>query len=235
MNKIQNQLILTAFIFAFSGGVEVLAQDSPYEFTRGFPANEETIKRAQDATDLRRAIEAYKFFYPTVATEAVIQQFKPHGAIPNKVGIIMPQDPEQQFSVANQDTPYIIATLDLKLSGPMVIDIPAGPYIGLVCDHDMSPVADMGTIGAGKGKGEKNLILPPEYDGKIPDGYAVYQSDTWEDVIAVRVVSKTGSYDESVDLAQKVKLYPLSEAGKPSSFKIVDVNGQKAPLPMLSW
>ncbi len=235
MNKIQNQLILTAFIFAFSGGVEVLAQDSPYEFTRGFPANEETIKRAQDATDLRRAIEAYKFFYPTVATEAVIQQFKPHGAIPNKVGIIMPQDPEQQFSVANQDTPYIIATLDLKLSGPMVVDIPAGPYIGLVCDHDMSPVADMGTIGAGKGKGERNLILPPEYDGKIPDGYAVYQSDTWEDVIAVRIVSKTGSYDESVDLAQKVKLYPLSEAGKPSSFKIVDVNGQKAPLPMLSW
>ena len=107
-------------------------QESEYSFTRGFPANEETIQQAQDATDLRRAIEAYKFFFPTVATEAVIQQFQPHGSIPNKVGIIMPQDPEQQFSVANQDTPYIIATLDLKLSGPMVIDIPAGPYIGLV-------------------------------------------------------------------------------------------------------
>ena len=156
MNMVLTKLAVTAIsIFALTAA---LAEDLPYEFKRGFPANAETIKQAQDATDLRRAIEAYKFFFPTVATEAVIQQFKPHGSVPNKVGIIMPQDPEQQFSVANQDTPYIIATLDLKLSGPMVIDIPAGPYIGLVCDHDMSPVADMGTIGAGKGKGEKNLI-----------------------------------------------------------------------------
>jgi len=217
------------------GGVPLFAQESPYSFTRGFPANEETIKQAQDATDLRRAIEAYKFYFPTVATEAVIQQFKPHGAIPNKVGIIMPQDPEQQFSVSNQDTPYIIAVLDFKKSGPLVIDIPAGPYIGLLCDHNMDPVADMGTIGAGKGKGEKNLILPPGYDGKIPEGYHPYQSETWEVVAAIRIMSTTGSYDESVELAQKVKIYPLSEAGKPSSFRIVDVNGQKAPLPMLKW
>lgn len=235
MNRLLHQLVHIACLLVVLTGMSVQAEDLPYTFTRGFPANSQTIKQAQDATDLRRAIEAYKFFFPTVATEAVIQQFKPHGIIPNKVGIIMPQDPEQQFSVANQDTPYIIAVLDLRNSGPMVIDIPAGPYIGLVCDHDMSPVADMGTIGAGKGKGEKNLILPPGYDGKIPEGYVAYQSDTWEGVIAVRVVSKTGSYDESVDLAQKVKLYPLSAAGKSSSFKLVDVNGQKAPLPMLSW
>ncbi|MEH6592573.1 MAG: DUF1254 domain-containing protein [Halioglobus sp.] len=229
------QIKIASLLLGLMAGAQVLAEESPYTFTRGFPANPETIKKAQDATDLRRAIEAYKFFYPTVATEAVIQQFKPHGAIPNKVGIIMPQDPEQQFSVANQDTPYIIAVLDFKKSGPMVIDIPPGPYIGLLCDHDMSPVADLGTIGAGKGKGEKNLILPPGYDGEIPEGYYAYQSDTWEAVLAVRVMSKTGSYEESVDLAQKVKVYPLSEAGKPSSFTLVDVNGQKAPLPMLSW
>ena len=93
----------------------------------------------------------------------------------------------------------------------------------------------MGTIGAGKGKGEKNLILPPGYEGKIPKGYHSVQIDTWEAVAAIRIMSTTGSYDESVELAHKVKIYPLSEAGKPSSFKIVDVNGQKAPLPMLEW
>jgi len=225
-------LIIGLSMLASSGG---FAQDSPYTFKHGFPANPETIKKAQDATDLRRAIEAYKFFFPTVATEAVIQQFKPHGTIPNKVGIIMPQDPEQQFSVSNQDTPYIIAVLDFKESGPMVIDVPEGPYIGLLCDHNMDPVTDMGTIGAGKGKGEKNLILPPGYEGKIPKGYHSVQIDTWEAVAAIRIMSTTGSYDESVELAHKVKIYPLSEAGKPSSFKIVDVNGQKAPLPMLEW
>ena len=80
--KVGHVLLLSACIFATLGG-PLFAQESPYSFTRGFPANDETIKKAQDATDLRRAIEAYKFYFPTVATEAVIQQFKPHGAIPN--------------------------------------------------------------------------------------------------------------------------------------------------------
>ena len=87
------QIKIASLLLGLMAGAQVLAEESPYTFTRGFPANDETIKKAQDATDQRRAIEAYKFFFPTVATESVIQQFKPHGAIPNKVGIIMPQDP----------------------------------------------------------------------------------------------------------------------------------------------
>lgn len=212
-----------------------LAQELPYTFRHGFPANEETIKRAQDATDQRRAIEAYKFFFPTVATEAVMQQFGPNGAVPNEVGIIMPQDPEQQFSLANQDTPYFMVTLDLKASGPMVIELPAGPYIGLINDHNMDWAADLGTIGPGKGNGEKDLILPPGFNGKVPDGYNAFPVETFKVVLAIRVVSDTGSYDESVSNAQKIKVYPLSEAGKPSSFQVLDIKGQKAPLPMLSW
>ena len=85
-----------------------LAHNLPYAFKRGLPANEETIRQARDATDMRRAVEAYKFFFPTVATEAVAY-------------------------------------------------------------------------------------------------------------------------------AQKLKAYPLSEAGQSSSYRIVDVEGKKAPLPMLRW
>ena len=47
--------------------------DPAYRFARGFPAADAT-RQAYDAIDLRRAIEAYKFFYPTVGTEAVMQQ-----------------------------------------------------------------------------------------------------------------------------------------------------------------
>ena len=212
-----------------------IAPAATYEFKRGFPANMETIKRAQDATTLRRAIEAYKFFFPTLATEAVMQQFVPNGAIPNEVGIIMPQDPEQQFSLANQDTPYVIAALDLNKSGPMVIEIPEGPYIGLMNDHNMEWFGDLGTIGSGKGKGEKDLILPPHYKGKIPEGYTPLYSKTWKVVMGVRVALASGSYKDSVAYAQKLKVYPLSEVGKLSSYRIIDVKGQKAPLPMLSW
>lgn len=41
--------------------MSTLAEESTYRFTRGFPAGETTIKQAQDATALRRAIEAYKY------------------------------------------------------------------------------------------------------------------------------------------------------------------------------
>ena len=98
-------------------GVPALAQESSYSFTWGFPANHETIKQVQDATDLRRAREAYKFFFPTGTTEAVFQQYVPHGAVPNKSRDHHAARPEQQLSVANQDTPYIIASLDLKAAG----------------------------------------------------------------------------------------------------------------------
>ncbi len=143
----------------------------------------------------------------------MIQQFEPHGAVPNKVGIIMPQDPEQQFSVANQDTPYVIAVFDLKDTGPMVIEVPEGPYIGLIDDHNMEWFGDMGTIGSGKGKGEKNLLVPPGYEGEIPDGYTPLYSKTWKSVLAMRVVVQTGDYDEAVKLARKLKVYPLGQSG----------------------
>jgi len=61
----------------------VLAVDSPYIFERGFPAAG-TAERAYAAADLRRAIEAYKFFYPVVATEAVMQKGLAAGAMVNE-------------------------------------------------------------------------------------------------------------------------------------------------------
>jgi hypothetical protein len=145
-----------------------LAQQSPYSFKHVFHANEETIRLAQDATDQRRAIEANKFFFPTVATEPVIQKFEPNGAITNEVVIIIPQNPEQQFSLANQDTPYFMATLDLEASKPMGVELSAGPYSELINNHNMTWVAGLGTIGPGKSNGETDLILSPGFNDKVP-------------------------------------------------------------------
>jgi len=56
--------ILCACTFAMLAGVPLLAEESPYSFTRGFPANDETIKQAQDATDgtvVRQDLETGRF------------------------------------------------------------------------------------------------------------------------------------------------------------------------------
>ncbi len=47
--------------------------EKPLQFERGYPIAG-TAESSYDASDMRRAIEAYKFFFPTMGTEAVMQQ-----------------------------------------------------------------------------------------------------------------------------------------------------------------
>jgi hypothetical protein len=62
--------------------------ESPYTFEGGFPVAD-TAERAYDASDVRRAIEAYKFFYPIIGIEAVMQQTLAADAKVNEVGAVM--------------------------------------------------------------------------------------------------------------------------------------------------
>ncbi|NRB17757.1 MAG: DUF1254 domain-containing protein [Rhodobacteraceae bacterium] len=165
------KLLLTmAALIALNTGAATAQETKNYNFERGYPTTV-TVEKANDASDLRRAIEAYKFFFPTMGTEAVMQQVLSNNAKVNEIGHVMATWPRIQFGAANSDTPYALATIDLKLSGPMVIELPPGPFIALVDDHHMRWVQDMGTNGPEKGKGGKHLILPPGYKGEVPSGY----------------------------------------------------------------
>jgi len=205
-----------------------------YTFKQGFPAAG-TTQSAYDAADLRRAIEAYKFFYPTLGTEAVIQQGLAAGGKINEVGIVMATGPRQQFGAANADTPYAIAAVDLKESGPMVVELPAGPFIGFVDDHNMRWVQDIGTIGPEKGQGGKHLILPPDYSGEVPEGYYAGRSKTWKVVVFVRIMPVGGDVAKAIEAVNGIKLYPLAKAGQPVTHRFVDVSAKTMPLPILAW
>ncbi len=54
--------------------------ERPLQFERGYPTAD-TAEKAHYAADLRRAIEAYKFFFPTLGSEAVMQQMLSNGAM----------------------------------------------------------------------------------------------------------------------------------------------------------
>ncbi len=127
-----------------------------------------------------------------MGSEAVMQQMLSNGAKINEVGHVMATSPLQQFGGANADTPYALTTVDLKSSGPMVVEIPPGPYIAFVDDHNMRWVQDMGLIGPDKGKGGKHLILPPDYEGEVPSGYYVGRSKTRMVVVFIRIIPIAG-------------------------------------------
>ncbi len=139
-------------IFCALTVLSACTQDQASQFERGYPSAV-TAEKAHYAADLRRAIEAYKFFFPTMGSEAVMQQMLTNGAKINEVGHVMATTPLQQFGGANADTPYALTTVDLKSSGPMVVEIPPGPFIAFVDDHNMRWVAGHGPNRPGQGAG----------------------------------------------------------------------------------
>ena len=59
-----------------------------------------------------------------------------------------------------------------------MIEIPPD-VLGILDDMYFRYIADMGAAGPDKGKGGKYLVLPPGYEGEVPDGYFVVKSRTY--------------------------------------------------------
>jgi hypothetical protein len=237
MNKFSNLLAvaLTALVCALAvTTAHAQTAESLLQFERGYPTAV-TAEKTHASADLRRAIEAYKFFFPTMGSEAVMQQMLSNGAKINEVCHVMATTPLQQFGGAKADTPYALTTVDLKLSGPMVVEMPAGPYIAFVDDHNMRWVQDMGLIGPDKGKGGKHLILPPDYKGEVPSGYHVGRSKTRMVVVFIRIIPIGGDMAKAIKAADDVKIYRLAKAGQPVTHYYLDVSDRTLLLPILTW
>src|SRR5262249_15210934 len=144
---------------------------SQYRFERGYPTPE-TSQRDRDDADFQRAVTAYRFWYPTVSVEGIFNGNREAGIKDGAAWGIAGAGPRQLGFTLNSDTPYGSGVLDLS-KGPMVIELPPGPFIGLVNDHNQGWVADMGLPGPDAGKGGRHLVLPPDYKGNVPSGYHV--------------------------------------------------------------
>ena len=143
-----------------------LADDSAaagYAFEQGFPTPAAT-RQARDDADFARAVTAYRFWYPTVSTEGIFDGMRSSGIEDNVSVAIAVAKPDLNLFTANSDTPYGGAVIDVS-SGPMVIEIPPGPYIGFVDDHNQRWVFDFGLPGADAGRGRdsrRGLRCRPE-------------------------------------------------------------------------
>src|SRR5262245_54623436 len=60
----------------------------------------------------------------------------------------------------------------------MVVELPPGPFILIIMDHNEHWILDLGLPGLDAGRGGKHLIVPPGYQDKVPKGYCVGRSVT---------------------------------------------------------
>ncbi|TWB04447.1 DUF1254 domain-containing protein [Bradyrhizobium stylosanthis] len=203
---------------------------APYSFERGYPSAD-TTKRARDDADMQRAITAYRFWYPTVSVEGIFNGNRELGLKDGEKMGIVAAGPQQVGFTLNSDTPYGSGVIDVS-KGPIVIELPAGPYIGLVNDHNQGWVQDLGLPGPDAGKGGKHLVLPPDYKGKVPAGYHVGQSKSYKNLLAVRALPVGGDVNKAMDALRAIKIHPL---GGNTNVAIVDMTDQKLDASSLRW
>lgn len=185
--------------------------------------------------DISSAVEAYRFWYPTVSMEGMMSGMRSLGVKDNARMFSAQGDAGVLAFTANQDTPYAVALLDLK-DGPMVVEIPAGPFMALVDDHHQRWIVDMGIPGQDGGKGGKYLILPPQYKSEVPQGFNVAQSNTFKVMLVARVIPQAGqSMKTTQERIKEFRIYPLSTIKSPKLVTVFDAAGKKGDTSLLKW
>ncbi len=187
------------------------------------PAPDEIARIRREAL-LNRAVEAYKFFYPLVSMQLNFEALEDLDAHVNRGFLIQLTTPDLVTLTQNSDTPYGLGYGDAS-DGPIVVEVPAGPIMGVVDDQYFQFVTNMGIVGEEQGKGAKYLLVGPDYDGELPDGYIVKRMPTNRFLVCER--APFPDPEKGKALLRTLRMYPLAEAGNPPENTFRDVSNEK--------
>jgi hypothetical protein len=140
----------------------------PLNFRDGIP-DQATADKLYDQLDLQRGVSAYLNGLRGVSILAARNGIRAAGVKDNGGVLIFSglMDAQSLFLTANADTVYFIGNIDLS-EGPMVVETPPDT-LGLFDDLWFRWVIDFGAPGPDRGQGGKYLLLPPGYDGPLPE------------------------------------------------------------------
>lgn len=112
----------------------------------------------------------------------------------------------------NADVIYSMSYLDLKETGPLVVAAPPN-VIGMFTDFFQRTITDVGLIGPDRARGGLYLLLPPDYDGEVPQGYFALKAKTYNVFLFFRTIMAKGENGPdpkpAVALAEQTRVYPL--------------------------
>ena len=186
-----------------------------------------SIENIYDYLDFHNGVQAYLSGIQIASMSALrrgILQFGPA----NYTALIFEElmDSQALFLTANTTSVYMMLWLEMKKGEPMVIETPPD-VLGIIDDHWFRYVTDFGRLGPDKNKGGKFLILPPGYEGDVPEGYHVAKSSTFGNWVIWRGFQVDGSTKPAVETTKKlVRVYPLSQKDKPPKMNFVNVSGK---------
>jgi hypothetical protein len=183
------------------------------DFVDGVPSPE-TSELVQDHLDFVHALNAYLNGFPGASTVALRKGIHEAGAEDNAILIFSElMGSESLFLTANADTVYFIGFVDLS-SGPMVVETPP-QALALFDDMWFQWIVDFGLPGPDRGEGGHFLLVPPGYDGSLPDsGYHVRHSRTTRVLLLGRSFLTDDDPAPTVEtIKSTLKIYPYAQGG----------------------
>jgi hypothetical protein len=194
------------------------------EFFDGIPTKE-TARRLYDNLDFLRGVETFLNGIPAASVEALRRGQESLGARSSNQVLIFDElmDSQPLFLTGNTDTVYCSVFLDLQKDGPTVIEVPPRTGPGTVNDAYFRFVIDTGPPGPDRGEGGKYLILPPGYEGPVPEGYFTATSTSYVNWLILRGFLVDGTPDFSSNLFRTgLKVYPLAKADDPPAMEFIN-------------
>ena len=197
------------------------------EFVDGFPTDE-TVTKSYDFLDTSRAVELFLDAIPVTSMYAMLNGHVEIGVRPNHgVGITETlMNARSLWLTPQTTTPYVHAEVDVK-NGPVVFEI-GSPVLGLLDDAFFRYVSDIGIPGPDKGKGGKYLVVGPDYEGNIPEGYFVIKTKTYRHWLLMRIFVKDGQTKQAVEAFKNTfRIYPLAQTKNPEATEFVNLSGKQ--------
>jgi len=215
------------------------------EFKDGAPSAA-TTQKLYDNLDFLHAQNVFLNTFQGASTYAAGEGFKSVGVEDNSFLIFSNlMDSKSLFLTANADVIYYMSIVNVS-KGPMVVEVPP-MSLGTFDDMWFRWIIDAGVPGPDRGEGGKYLILPPGYDGPLPEGgYYVARSRTNRLLYFGRSFLENNDPKPVNELVKKsLKIYPYTVGGLGTSIgealtgkyklavnppvpetKIVDVSGK---------
>ena len=171
-------------------------------------------EQLRDELFYQRAVYAYMTMLPALNTIGMRDGSE---AIFGKGYNVLPiwkerMDSRTWIPTPNGDVIYSLTFLDLKQTGPLVVAAPRD-VIGMFTDLFQRTITDVGLIGPDRARGGLYLLLPPDYDGEVPQGYFAFKSKTYNVMLFFRTVMGKGATapdpKAAVALAEQTRIYPL--------------------------
>ncbi len=188
----------------------------------------ETIEKVYDNLDRSRALQAYLLGIPIVNQAGMRESMRKFGP-DNQTDVIWETlvDSKTVELTANDNTIYNFIWIDTH-KGPVVLEVPP-MSLGTIDDFWYHWVSDIGITGPDHGQGGKYLVLPPGYQGEVPDGYFVVRPSTYGNWAPFRTFLVDGSPKPGVEsIKQHLKIYPLADASNPAPVKFASASGVPA-------